>query len=114
MQRIVLYIVCIALAAGATLTVRAEDDIVRTIPHAGKIDVNQYLVPGKNTVFEFYADWCGPCREIGPKIDAAVRKRNDTVLVRVDLTDPTSEAYQQFKIDAVPSFIMYGPRLEKI
>ena len=109
MKRIVLFLIILATAAGATRVSRAEADVVRTIPNAGKIDVNQYIVSGKNTIFEFYADWCGPCREIGPKIEAAVRARNDTVLVRVDLTDPTSEAYQQFKIDAVPSFIMYGP-----
>jgi hypothetical protein len=41
----------------AALAVRAEDDVVKTISHGEKIDLQKQFQPGKYTVVEFYADW---------------------------------------------------------
>jgi len=29
----------------------------------------EHLSAGNITVFDFYADWCGPCRVFSPKVD---------------------------------------------
>jgi hypothetical protein len=35
----------------------AADDVVKKISSGAKVDQASELVPGKFTVFEFYADW---------------------------------------------------------
>jgi hypothetical protein len=35
----------------------AADDVVKTISTGAEVDQASVLVPGKFTVFEFYADW---------------------------------------------------------
>lgn len=62
-------------------------------------DLSQHAVPGKVTLFDFYADWCAGCREIdlhaykllNAREDVAVRKINvvdwDTAVAREHLTD---------------------------
>ena len=54
-------------------------------------------------VVDFWAEWCGPCRTLGPAIEDAVRKRNgDVELAKVD-TDRNPNIAQQFQIASIPA-----------
>jgi putative thioredoxin len=54
-------------------------------------------------VVDFWAEWCGPCRTLGPAIEDAVRKRNGEVeLAKVD-TDANQGIAQQFGIQSIPA-----------
>ena len=54
-------------------------------------------------VVDFWAEWCGPCRTLGPAIEDAVRKRNGEVeLAKVD-TDRNPGIAQEYEIASIPA-----------
>ena len=50
-------------------------------------------VPGKVTIYDFWATWCEPCKQLEPELVALARKHPDLVAVRrVDVVDWDSAA----------------------
>ena len=88
---------------------------IQTITHGREVDIEGHLVPGKYVLFDFYADWCGPCRALEPQIRELADRHADRLAVRkVDIINWDSPVSRQYQMSSIPFMILYGPDGERI
>jgi thiol-disulfide isomerase/thioredoxin len=73
-----------------------------------EVNLASMLVPGKVTVVDFYADWCGPCRQVSPHLERLAREDPDVNVVKVDIVKWNTPVTQQYNIRSVPNMRVYG------
>jgi thioredoxin 1 len=63
------------------------------------------VVSGPGTVFvDFWASWCGPCRNFAPVFENAAETHEDIVFGKVD-TEAQIELAQAFNISSIPTLM---------
>ncbi|MDF1861392.1 MAG: thioredoxin [Verrucomicrobiales bacterium] len=56
---------------------------------------------------DFHAQWCGPCKMLGPVIDQiAADKDGQAIVAKVDI-DEARDIAERFQITSVPSLIVF-------
>ncbi|BGO97213.1 hypothetical protein NBRC10513v2_001133 [Rhodotorula toruloides] len=70
-------------------------------------DFETHAIKGnRTTVVDFYADWCGPCRFLGPVLEKVVDEASGADLLKVD-TDEHIELAQKYNITALPTVLAF-------
>jgi len=91
---------------------RARLDIA-TISKGAAFDLDKHLAKGKVTIVDFWAEWCGPCHALSPKLEHLVRDRDGIALRTIELVSWESAAAKQatgqFKLPGLPYVRVYGP-----
>lgn len=57
---------------------------------------------------DFYADWCGPCRQMSPFIDALASEQLGRALIAKLDTDRNQRTMQQFGVRGIPTVIVFN------
>jgi len=80
-----------------------------------EINIQDYLQPGKINIFDFYSEYCPPCRKFAPVLKQLDEKQKGIVVLKVDINrkgvkgiDWTSPLIQQYKIRSVPHFMIFN------
>ena len=68
---------------------------------------NELIHSEKPVLVDFYAEWCGPCQMMKPRIlDVAERIGEDAKVVQIDV-DKEKEIAERFRIQSVPTLIIF-------
>ena len=91
-----------------------NDPKIEVISHGETVDIQRHCAAGKITIVEFYADWCGPCRILGPKVEERVNRDPDLVLRKINIVDWHSPVCEQNGIRAIPFVQVYDRSGNKV
>ena len=59
----------------------------------------------KPVLLDFYADWCGPCRMVGPIVEQIAEERDDIVVGKINV-DENPELASQFGVMSIPTLVV--------
>ena len=68
---------------------------------------NELIQSSKPVLVDFYAEWCGPCQIMKPRLlDVAERVGENAKVVQIDI-DKEKELTEHFRIQSVPTLIIF-------
>lgn len=64
------------------------------------------LINDELVLVDFYANWCGPCKMLGPVLEEMANERNNVKIVKVDI-DSNHALARQYGVMSVPTLILF-------
>lgn len=61
----------------------------------------------KPVLIDFWAEWCGPCKQISPILDEISKEMADKLTVAKVNIDQNPEAPQRFGVRGIPTMILF-------
>lgn len=78
--------------------------------------IEETLNNNQVVLVDFWAEWCGPCRVLGPTIDELEKEFVDSVVVaKLNITE-NPEASTKYSVRSIPTIIIYknGEEVERL
>ncbi len=69
----------------------------------------------KAVLIDFWATWCGPCKNLAPELDALAKNHDDLIVAKIDVDDPANvQLAVSLGVDSIPAMFFYrNGKLEK-
>jgi copper chaperone CopZ len=83
---------------------------IRSFTDGHRVDIAKITAPGKVTIVDFYADWCGPCHVLEARLQHLMQGRKILALRRVNIGTWDNDAAKQateLRAKALPYIRVY-------
>lgn len=61
-------------------------------------------------IFDFWAEWCGPCKQFGPIFEAVSEKHPDIVFAKVNVEEQ-QELAGMFQVRSIPTLVFMREKI---
>src|SRR5437667_8290320 len=92
----------------STTAIAGRGQPVEVISHGAQVDINRHLALGNVTVVDFYADWCGPCRQLTPSLEQMAMSDPQVALRKIDIVNGNTAVARQFNVHSIPQINIYN------
>lgn len=75
-----------------------------------KENFKETLEKGGTLLIDWWAPWCGPCRNFGPIYDKAAEKHSDVTFAKVN-TEEQPELGGMFQIESIPTLMVFRDKI---
>jgi thioredoxin 1 len=76
-----------------------------SVLHLDKNNFGEAILSEKPILIDFYADWCGPCRMLGPIIEDIAAEREDLSVAKINV-DAEPELAAHFGVVSIPTLVL--------
>lgn len=67
---------------------------------------SEVLKADQPVLVDFWAEWCGPCRALGPSLDALAQEKSGLKVVKVNI-DESPDAPTKYGVRSIPTLILF-------
>ena len=65
------------------------------------------LKSDKPVVVDFWAEWCGPCKQIGPSLEEIAEEMGEDVVIAKVNIDENPQAAQNYGVQSIPTLMIF-------
>ncbi len=78
-----------------------------SVVNIGSVEAFDKLISesDKPVLVDFWAEWCGPCKILSPRVDEAAGEMDDVAVAKVNV-DEQEEIAARYKIMQIPTLIL--------
>lgn len=69
---------------------------------------NDVIIKGKPIIVDFWAEWCGPCKQIGPILEEISDEYSDRITIGKLDVDENPETPGKFQIRGIPTMLLFN------
>jgi len=88
------------------VTLNQKEDIKEVVTKVSAEDFQSEVLESEKTVLiDFYADWCGPCRVLSPRVEEFAKENKDIKVVKIDIDDEQDLAIE-YDVMSIPTLVV--------